>query len=206
MTMSLVLQIFVFPIAAYLLGALSAAIWLTRRKTGQDVRDQGSKHATTTNTIRQAGWLTGAGVLVFDIIKGFIPVYLAAQQQAPDWLVGLTAAAAVVGHCWPIYYGFRGGMGLATAGGAYLAVSPIGFAVGIAALLLSVLVIRHSARGSFVAALLTPFVLWLLPLGTTVVIVSAAVGLVLAARFSIDLHRRYHELWLDRPPADQPSD
>ena len=203
--MPLLINIIIFPLVAYLFGSLSAAIWMTRHKLGIDVRAAGSKHATTTNTIRQAGWRAGLVVFGFDLLKGFLPVYAALLFGLPDWLIGLTGAAAVAGHCWPIYYGFRGGMGLATAGGGYLAVSPLGLAVGFGLLLTLVLLIRHSARASFIAAIITPIVLWLLSLGTTIVFLSSFVGLILAARFTVDLQRKYRELWLDRDPGPNPS-
>ena len=68
---------FLFPVLGYLFGSLPFSIWVTRFVRGVDVRDAGSGHATTTNTIRQAGFGWGALVLVLDLAKGFIPIYLA---------------------------------------------------------------------------------------------------------------------------------
>jgi glycerol-3-phosphate acyltransferase PlsY len=68
---------FLFPIFGYLSGSLAFSIWVTRLAKGVDVRAVGSGHATTTNTIRQAGWGWGALVAILDVAKGFIPVYLA---------------------------------------------------------------------------------------------------------------------------------
>jgi len=187
-----------FWLWGYLSGSLPFALWITRWVKGVDVRDGGSGHVTTTNTIRQAGW--GAGVLVFilDVSKGFLPVCFAARAGLPDWAIALTAGLAVAGHCWPLFAQFRGGMGLATSAGALLAVSPLGFLIALAALLFFVLVIHHAARGAFVTALVGPFLLWLLGLRGAELWVGAAAGLVIAARFSIDWKRKYRELWLDR--------
>ena len=183
---------------AYLLGSLPFALWITRLVKGIDVRDGGSGHVTTTNTIRQAGWIPGVLVLVLDIAKGFLPVYFALHAGLSGWSVALTAGLVVTGHCWPLFAQFRGGMGLATTGGVLLAVSPLGFLLTFATLLFFVLVLHHGARGSLVAGLVSPLVLWLFGLRGTELWVSVATGLVTAVRFTIDWNRKYRELWLDR--------
>src|SRR5574342_1321753 len=120
---------FLFPLLGYLSGSLTFAIWVTRLVKGVDVRDAGSRHTTTTNTIRQAGFGPGAVVGLLDLAKGFVPVWLALRfgGDLPGWVVPLTAAMAVAGHCWPLFGGFRGGMGLSAAGGALLAKEPLAF-------------------------------------------------------------------------------
>ena len=117
-----------FGLLGYLSGSLTPSIWITRRLKGVDVRDSGSGHATTTNTIRQAGFGPGALVFILDIAKGFLPTWLALTYAPADgsWIAPLTAALCVVGHCWPLFAGFRGGMGLATAGGTLLAAQFLG--------------------------------------------------------------------------------
>jgi len=93
-----------FGLLGYLCGSLPFAIWITRLFKGVDVREAGSGHATTTNTIRLAGFGPGALVLVLDIAKGFLPTWLAlhvGRDGIPPytWLAPLTAALVVVGHC-----------------------------------------------------------------------------------------------------------
>lgn len=188
----------VFWLIGYLLGSLPFGLWITRLVKNVDVRDGGSGHVTTTNTIRQAGWAAGALVLILDIAKGFLPVYFAHRAGLPAWSVGLTAALAVVGHCWPVFAQFRGGMGLATMGGGLLAVSPLGFLLALGTLILLVLVIRHSARASFFAGSIIPVVFYLVGFRGTELWIAAMCGLVIAVRFTIDWNRKYRELWLDR--------
>jgi glycerol-3-phosphate acyltransferase PlsY len=185
----------------YLAGSLPFGLWVTYLLKRRDIRDGGSGHITTTNTIRQAGWLPGALVLVLDITKGCLPTALALRLGLPWWAVALTAALAVAGHCWPLFAQFRGGMGLATTGGAMLAVSPLGFLIILGVLVASVLVLRHSARGALLAGLAGPLTLWLVGLRGVEFWVGLAAGLVLAARFTIDWNRKYRELWLDREQA-----
>ena len=182
----------------YLLGSLPFALWITRLVKGVDVRDAGSGHVTTTNTIRQAGWLAGALVLVLDIGKGVLVVWRARHAGLSGWSLALTGSLAVAGHCWPVFAQFRGGMGLATMGGGLLAISPLGFLLALATLILLVLTIRHSARASVVTGLVVPLVLWLFGLRGDILWLAAFSGLVIAVRFTIDWNRKYRELWLDR--------
>ncbi|MBT3392005.1 MAG: glycerol-3-phosphate acyltransferase [Chloroflexi bacterium] len=192
------MNILLFALFGYVSGSLPFALWVTRTVKGVDIRDGGSGHVTTTNTIRQAGWVWGVLVLTLDIGKGFIPVYLAARTGLPDWAIALTAGLAVAGHCWPVFAQFRGGMGLAVTGGSLLAVYPLGFAAALGLLLSLVLVIRHSARGALFTGLMLAPVFWLLKFPSVVIWIGATTGLVIALRFFEDWNRQYRELWLDR--------
>jgi len=187
-----------FPILGYLSGSLPFSIWVTRYAKGVDVRDAGSGHATTTNTIRQAGFGWGALVLVLDLAKGFIPVFLAIKYSNQTWIVALTAALGVVGHCWPLFAQFRGGMGLAVLGGALLAVDWFSFVIGLGLLLLLTLALRHAARASVFTGILLSPTFWLFDLRGMEFWIALAGGLVIAFRFLIDWNRKYRELWLDR--------
>jgi glycerol-3-phosphate acyltransferase PlsY len=197
-----VLSVFLFGGLGYLFGSLPFAIWVTRLVKGVDVREAGSGHATTTNAIRQAGWVAGAVVLVFDILKGFIPTYLALHYGNAAWAAPVSAAMAAVGHCWPVFAGFRGGMGLASSGGAILAVYPPAFLIGLGMLILLVLVVRHAARASVLTGVLLAPVYGLFGFPGPVIWVAAALGSVIAVRFLSDWNRRYRELWLDRKKRD----
>jgi acyl phosphate:glycerol-3-phosphate acyltransferase len=183
---------------AYLAGSLPFSIWVTRYVKGVDVRDAGSGHATTTNTIRQAGFGWGALVLTLDITKGFLPTWLALKFSGEPWVIACTAALAVVGHCWPLFAQFRGGMGLATFGGAILALHPLAFLICLATLILFVLVIRHSARATVFAGIAMAPILWIFQIRDVVFWVAVLGGLVIAIRFLVDWNRQYRELWLDR--------
>lgn len=194
-----------FPLLGYLCGSLPFAVWITRLFRGVDVRAAGSGHATTTNTIRQAGFAPGALVGLLDVAKGFLPVWLALKYSPDGWIAALTAALAVVGHCWPLFAGFRGGMGLACMGGALLAAGPLAFLLAAALLITIVLIIRHGARASVAAGLLAAPLLWLFGLRDAAFWIALAAGLVIAFRFLIDWNRHYRELWLDRDPPNSAS-
>jgi glycerol-3-phosphate acyltransferase PlsY len=166
-----------------------------------DVRDAGSGHATTTNTIRQAGFGWGALVLILDTAKRFLPTYLAlsvGRDIISPYIIPLTAACAISGHCWPVFAQFRGGMGLATFGGALLAVNWFAFVIALGLLLLLTLIIHHGARASVATGILMAPVFWLFKLRNIEFWIAVAGGLVIAYRFLIDWNRKYRELWLDR--------
>ena len=189
---------FLFPILGYFCGSLPFSIWVTRYAKGVDVRNAGSGHATTTNTIRQAGFGWGALVLVLDVAKGFLPTYIAIQYTQNNWVIALTAALAVAGHCWPAFAQFRGGMGLATFFGSLLAANWFAFLVGLGLLLLLTITIRHGARASVFTGVFIAPLFWILNLRGVELWIAAAGGLVIAIRFLIDWNRQYRELWLDR--------
>src|SRR5258706_3509483 len=192
---------FLFPILGYLSGSLPFSIWITRYVKNVDVRDAGSGHATTTNTVRQAGFGWGALVLILDITKGFLPTYLAmhvTQNNILRYVVPLTAACAIIGHCWPLFAQFRGGMGLATFGGSLLAINWFAFVIGLGLLLLLTITIHHGARASVFTGILVAPIFWLFNLRGIEFWIAIAGGLVIAYRFLIALDRKYRELWLDR--------
>ena len=139
--------------------------------------------------------------MLLDIAKGFLPVWLALQvgrDGIPPYVIPITAALAVAGHCWPLFAQFRGGMGLATAGGALLALSPLAFVLCLGLLILLTLTVRHSARASVFTGVLIAPMLWLFNQRGPVFWAAIGVGLVIAFRFLIDWNRQYRELWLDR--------
>jgi len=135
---------------------------------------------------------------VLDVAKGFGPTWLALHYAPAAWIAPLTAALAVIGHCWPVFAGFRGGMGLATANGGMMAAAPVAILIVYAVLGLLTLLLRHSARASVIAGILFAPLLWLTGLRGPVLWIAAAGGGVVAFRFLVDWNRKYRELWLDR--------
>ena len=197
------LSFFLFPLIGYLSGSLPFSVWVTRFAKGIDVRNAGSGHATSTNTIRQAGFGWGALVAVLDLAKGCIPTFLAINYSSETWVIVLTAALGVVGHCWPVFAQFRGGMGLAPFAGALFVVNWISVVIGLALLLALLFTLRHGARASVLTGVLIAPFFWLFNLRGLEFWIALACGLVIAFRFLIDWNRKYRELWLDRenPPS-----
>lgn len=108
-------------VAAYLLGSISWSVLVVRVLRGVDVRTVGSGNAGATNVLRAAGKGPALATLVLDAGKGAAAVLTARLLDGGPWVVGLVAVAVVVGHVYPLYFGFRGGKGVATAGGALFA-------------------------------------------------------------------------------------
>ena len=192
------LSSFLFPLLGYFSGSLPFSVWVTRLAKGVDVRSAGSGHATTTNTIRQAGFGWGALVAILDLAKGFIPTLLAVNYSNETWVIVLTAALGVVGHCWPVFAQFRGGMGLAPFAGALFVANWFSVVIGLGLLVTLLFRLRHGAGASVLTGILIAPVFWLFDLRGLEFWIALACGLVIALRFLIDWNRKYRELWLDR--------
>jgi glycerol-3-phosphate acyltransferase PlsY len=188
-----------FSLGAYLLGSVSPAIMITRWVKGGDVRQIGSGHAGATNTMRAAGWGWGLLVLVFDFGKGFLVVWLAERWGLHPVLPG---AMVIVGHCWPFWADFTGGMGMATAGGAVTAMWPLGLVILIGLGAALQLAIKHSARANIVTGVLAGPLWWVFGADGSQVITTAVLGVIVAVRALDDWGRVYRELWWDRPAED----
>ncbi len=185
-------------VLAYILGSLPFSVWVGRIFTGKDVRQSGSGHAGPTNVMRSAGWVAGLLALALDVGKGFAAVRVAQSLTSWTWMPAIAAGLAVAGHCWPLFAGFRGGMGMSAAGGALLAAWPLGFVLAVGLAAVTMLVIRHAARANIAASLLVAPVWALFGAALPLLAVAAAGGIVVAVRSSSDWNRIYKELWLDR--------
>ncbi len=203
----MLLNLLGLSVLAYALGSLPFGVWVGRLVTGRDIRAGGSGHSGGTNAARQGGWKLGVLVAALDVAKGALAVYLAVRWGSSPWTPTLAAVAAVAGHCWPVFAGFRGGMGLSALGGAMLILSPVAFAAGLGLAALGTLLLRHSARGNTVAGVLFGPVAWLVTGSPYVALAGGGAGLLIAARSLADWRRVYRELWLDRekPAAKTPQ-
>ena len=145
--------------AAYLAGSVNAAV-LVARSRGADIRAQGSGNPGASNVYRTLGTGLAALVYLLDLLKGLLPALAGLAAGGPG-LAAAAGLAAVVGHCYPAFFGFRGGKGVATGGGALLAAAPLVMAAAVAVYILLVRILKVSAVGSLAAALLVLPGLWL---------------------------------------------
>lgn len=156
-------------LAAYLIGSVPSSLWLGKIFCGIDVRDYGSGNAGATNTFRVLGKVIGIPVLILDVAKGYLPVFLvtilsgfepgSAKMVNHQLLAGV---AAVLGHVFPVYAGFRGGKGIATLLGVLLAVHLQASLVSLGIFSLMFLLTGYVSLGSLSAALLFPVVMVLI--------------------------------------------
>jgi len=161
-----VLVILMF-VLAYLLGSISSAILVSRLFKLPDPRTNGSNNPGATNVYRLGGALPACLVLIFDILKGTIPVWGAYFLKLEPLELGLIAVAACLGHMYPLFFSFKGGKAVATAFGSLL---PIGLSLGgllIGTWLLIVAITRYSSLAALVAVTLAPlYTWWIKPLYT----------------------------------------
>lgn len=144
---------------AYLFGGLSPGHWLVRRRTGTDVRAQGTGVTGATNAGRVLGLRALVLIVALDLAKGAAPVAAGRLLGLGDSWLGLIAFATVAGHIWPAHLGFRGGKGAAPACGAWLALDwRLVAIVPIAAA--NFVVLRRFTPSSLLAALFIPVVAW----------------------------------------------
>ena len=153
-------------IAAYLLGSIPFGYLLVRAVAGADVRETGSGGTGATNVSRRAGKLAGIVTLLLDALKGALSVILARMLLTEDfginWWVAASVVLAIAGHCFPVWLGFRGGKGVATGVGAFLALSPLAVACAGLIFIAIVWATRYVSLGSITAAALLPLFVWIL--------------------------------------------
>jgi acyl phosphate:glycerol-3-phosphate acyltransferase len=193
-------------VGAYVVGATPTSHWVGRGFHGVDLRTKGSGNLGATNVFRVLGWKAAVPVVVVDVLKGWIPaawfpLLLASAMPAgasvevasgagflenPWSWAPVFGALAIVGHVFSFWVGFRGGKGVATSAGVFLALSPLAVLAAFGAWLAAVLLTRFVSLGSILAALVLPVAVVLLPhRGGSGVVIFA----VLLSAFVIWAHR-----------------
>ena len=155
--MSSIFSFLFYVVVAYLIGSVNAALIISRLFDLPDPRAHGSQNPGATNVLRLAGRNYAAGVLIIDMLKGLLPVLLATILNAGPTTIAFTCLAAVIGHIYPLFFGFKGGKGVATALGALLGFH---FLLGVSIIVVWILVAKfsqYSSLGSIVSMLCAPF-------------------------------------------------
>jgi glycerol-3-phosphate acyltransferase PlsY len=150
---------------AYLLGSVPCGVILTRIFSDVDIRSAGSGNIGAYNVFRAAGKRLGLMTLGGDLLKGAIPVlvgvfWLGVSDWKGEVLVSLIALSAFAGHLFPLFLGFKGGKGVATAAGCFLIISPIVFLVCVMVYVLVLCWWGYSSTGSLSAAAILPVAVW----------------------------------------------
>ena len=150
-------------IAAYLLGSINFAVIFTRAFSKEDIRNYGSGNAGTTNVLRVGGVLPGVLTFICDILKGFAACMLGkllfayiAESVTASWALPYAGAyfcavACIIGHVFPLFFGFRGGKGVATSVGIFAVCCPIAIVIGLAVFAVITIVSRYVSLGSLIA-------------------------------------------------------
>jgi glycerol-3-phosphate acyltransferase PlsY len=170
-------------LTAYLLGSLSGSLLLGRLR-GVDIRQHGSGNAGGTNALRTQGWKFALGTVLIDVGKGVAAVWLASRFGSGAVLPYAAGLAAVLGHVWPVFHGFRGGKGAGTLVGALLVLWPLAVVVLVAVWLLVLIIGGYVGLATIIAAVaLVPLAL-LTDAGDSRLVFAA-----LAALFIVFTHR-----------------
>jgi glycerol-3-phosphate acyltransferase PlsY len=148
---------------AYLLGSIPPGYLIVKLTSGKDVRETGSRSIGATNVLRTAGRAGGILTFVLDVGKGFVAVVIA-RGLAPGnyWVIGAAAMAAILGHIFPIFLSFKGGKGVATGVGVFLAVFPQAVLGVLVIFVVIVWLSRYVSLGSIIATAAFPVFTYLL--------------------------------------------
>ena len=180
-------------IVAYLVGSLSFAVIVSHEMGLRDPRSYGSGNPGATNVLRSGNKTAAILTLLFDALKGFVPVLLVVlfgpAYGLGEGTAALVGLAAFLGHLWPVFFRFQGGKGVATAAGVLLGINPW---LGLATLLTWVIIaffFRYSSLAAIVSAAFAPFYQLLIWGGGPVAIAIAVMGLLLVWRHSANIQK-----------------
>lgn len=160
----MLIPILIAVLSAYLLGSIPSSVWIGKAFYGIDVREHGSRNAGTTNTIRVLGYKAGIPVFVIDALKGWFAVFLTRivfgyfpNVEMPEYMTLVSAAAAVIGHIFPVFAGFRGGKGVATLLGIGFGLIPIPTLIALGIFIAVLLAFGYVSLASICATVALPF-------------------------------------------------
>jgi len=174
---------------AYLMGSLSTAVIVSKLFGLPDPRKQGSKNPGATNVLRLGGKKAAAITLAGDAVKGLIPVMLAQYLGTTTDMVAAVGLAAFLGHLYPVFFGFKGGKGVATALGVLSGFSGwVGLSV-LATWILMAVVFRYSSLSALTAALLAPVYVWFILKSPALAGAALAMALLLVSRHRANIER-----------------
>ena len=163
----------IIVVLSYFVGSIPTSIILSKLSHGIDIRNHGSGNAGGTNVVRVLGWQAGVLVIIIDVFKGYLatmvvpklmygPIPFTNRTPFEDYTVVqiIAGCAAILGHVWTAFSGFRGGKGIATAGGVLLGLATIELLVSFAVFLLVFVISRYVSLGSISAAISLPLAMF----------------------------------------------
>jgi glycerol-3-phosphate acyltransferase PlsY len=174
---------------AYLLGSIPTGVVLSRALTGKDPRQQGSGNIGATNVMRTVGKGLGAMTLIGDVFKGLIPVCIALWLVKDQAWVAAVALAAFLGHCFPLYLGFRGGKGVATALGIFLPLVPWAVLADFCVFAAGYAISRMVSIGSLAAAVGISVLIWIIGYPPPYLILGICVAVLIIYRHKENIKR-----------------
>ncbi|MGZ0053196.1 glycerol-3-phosphate 1-O-acyltransferase PlsY [Brevibacillus gelatini] len=149
-------------VLSYLIGSISFSYLIAKKVAGIDIRAYGSGNAGATNTLRVLGKGPGIAVLILDALKGLAAMGITHLMTGDPAAYAVAGLFVIAGHNWPIYFGFRGGKGIATTLGVVLGFSPVAFLIAAVLAVLVIAITRYVSLGSLVLVTAIPISLYLL--------------------------------------------
>jgi len=178
-----------FALVSYLFGSFPTGYILYFLSEKKDIRMFGSQSIGATNVLRLKGWAFAIPVIFMDVLKGFLPVFIALKLFPEERFALICGFLAVLGHCYPIYIKLKGGKGVATAVGLYSAVALQPLLIGIGVFLIVIAITRYVSLGSILAMLSLPFSIYFIQGNKDVAILSVAVFLLIGVRHIGNIQR-----------------
>lgn len=179
----------VLTVASYLFGSISAAIITCKIMGLPDPRTQGSNNPGATNVLRIGGKKAAIITLIGDMLKGLLPVLVAVGLGSDNFTLALVASAAFLGHIYPIFFGFKGGKGVATAFGAIAGVSwPVALAMLVTWLTVAY-GLKISSMSALISAALAPIYFWWLNGSPVLIIMAVFISMLLIWRHRSNIKR-----------------
>lgn len=179
------------PLLAYLLGSVPFGYLLVRWQKGVDVRSTGSGSTGATNVMRNIGIVGFVATFILDVGKGTAAVLLASRLTSgdPRWIAA-SSVAAILGHCFPVWLKFRGGKGVATGVGVFLALAPVQVALALVIFAIVVGIWRYISLGSIVATAAFPLLVYFMKHPPLPIVLGAAVSaLIIIAMHHANIRR-----------------
>ena len=174
---------------AYLLGSLSSAIILSKIMGFTDPRAEGSKNPGATNVLRIAGKKAAFFTLVGDCLKGLIPVLIATAVSEDRFIIALAGFLAFLGHCYPVFFGFSGGKGVATAIAVNVGFNWIAGLAVISIWLLFARVFKISSLAAIISFAILPFLIYWQETAVNITLVFTIMSLILIWRHKSNIQR-----------------
>ncbi len=178
-----------FAAASYLLGSIPTGYLLVRLRGRKDVRELGSGSTGATNVLRVQGLKAAVPVAFVDVLKGFLPAFLALRWFADPAFAAVCGLIAVVGHCFPFAIGFRGGKGVATSLGAYAAIAFVPCLASVGLFFIVVAATRFVSLGSILASIAFPILVLATGGSGGVAAVSLAIAILIVLRHKGNIAR-----------------
>ena len=178
--------------AAYLVGSIPSGFLIFRLGGSRDIREFGSRSTGATNVLRLKGWRYALPVLVIDVLKAALPVWLVLRAFPADrWVAFGVTLMVVLGHCFPVFIGFKGGKGVSTAMGSYAVLATAPFLYSLAVFAGVIGATRYVSLGSLLATLSFPLIVYFGRGDSPLAALGLAVFAIIALRHSGNIRRLF---------------